>query len=91
MAPSSSGRKYVVETHVSNADKTLDLGVDCGSGRETWRLEPDIGFARNLVSALPESAALTETPLISIQNLQFINFNCSHDLRTRNASDHVTD
>lgn len=55
----------------SNADKTLDLGVDCGSGGLTWRLEPDIGSARNLVSALPESAALTETPLISIQNVQF--------------------
>ena len=65
MTPSSSGRKYVIE---SNADKTLDLG----SGRLTWRLEPDIVSARNLVGALPERAA-PEMPLISIQNVQFIN------------------
>jgi hypothetical protein len=65
MTPSSSARKYVVEGHVSNADKTLARDVECGSGRLSWRLEPDIGSARNLVSALPESAA----PLISIQNV----------------------
>lgn len=70
MTPSSSGRKYVGERHVSDADKTLDRDVEWGSGRLSWRLEPDIGSARNLVSALPESAA----PLISIQNVQFINY-----------------
>jgi hypothetical protein len=70
MTPSSSGRKYVVERHVSNADKTLDVDADWRSGRLTGRIEPDIGSARNLVSAL---LALTEMPLISIQNVQFIN------------------
>jgi len=87
MTPSSSGRKYVVEWHVSDADKTLDLDADWRSGELTWRLKPDIGSARNLISALP-----TEAPLISIQNIQLIN--CTSNLnetQTRNASDHVPD
>jgi hypothetical protein len=65
MTPSSSGRKYVAKRLVSNADKTLDLDADWRSGRSIWRLEPDIGLHESLVSAV------TERPLISIQNIQF--------------------
>jgi hypothetical protein len=65
MTPSSSGRKHVVDRHVSNVDKTLDLDTDWRSGRLTWGLELDIGSGRNLVSALPESAA----PLIGIRDV----------------------
>lgn len=78
MTPSSSGRKYVVERHASNADKTLDLDADWRSGTLAWPLEPDIGFVRNLYSALPESAA----PLISIQDIQL----CSSTVRSLNKT-----
>src|SRR6266852_3546636 len=86
MTPSSSGRKYVVERHVSNADKTLDLDADWRSGRLTWRLELDIGSARNFVNALPESASLAEAPLISIQNIQL---NSKQFEQTRQKRDRV--
>ena len=60
--PSSSGRKSIVGRHESMADMTLEF-VDFGRGI-AWLLVPDMGSGRNMVRALAERVAMTETGLI---------------------------
>ena len=69
------------------ADKTLEFEVDFGRGI-AWLLVPDMGSGRNMVRALAERVAMTETGLIMST---YPNSNCFRSSRNgRERVNHVS-